>query len=80
MRFHYSSIDQFENVLSPTVQEIQNLKSFQKGAAAIHSSKEVRLNRALEEMEKVKTQLNKIQQMNKVGESTCEYKTVLMGL
>ncbi|XP_075905590.1 testis-expressed protein 9-like [Nelusetta ayraudi] len=45
--------------------EIQNLKRFQKEAAAIHSSKEVHLNRAVEEMEKVKTQLNKIQQMNK---------------
>lgn len=67
-------------MLSPTVQEIQNLKRFQKEAAAIHSGKEVHLNRAVEEMEKVKTQLSKIQQMNKVGESTCKYKTVLMGL
>lgn len=61
-------------------QEIQNLKSFQKGAAAIHSSKEVRLNGALEEMEKVRMQLSKIQQMNTVGGSTCECETLSRGL
>lgn len=60
-------------MLSLAVQEIQNMKSSHKEAAAIHSCKEVRLNRALEEMEKVKTQLNKIKQTNKVSKSTYKY-------
>ncbi|KAK2854065.1 hypothetical protein Q5P01_006726 [Channa striata] len=45
--------------------EIENLNRSQKQAAATHSSAEVRLNRALEEVEKLKTQLNKTRQMNK---------------
>ncbi|XP_067342172.1 testis-expressed protein 9 isoform X2 [Channa argus] len=45
--------------------EIENLNRSQKQAAAIHSSVEVRLNRALEEVERLKTQLNKTQQINK---------------
>ncbi|XP_039987180.1 testis-expressed protein 9 isoform X2 [Xiphias gladius] len=45
--------------------EIENLNRSNKQAAAIHSTAEVRLNRALEEVERLKTQLNKMKQMNK---------------
>ncbi|XP_059215192.1 testis-expressed protein 9 isoform X2 [Centropristis striata] len=45
--------------------EIENLNRSQKQAAAAHSSVEVRLNRALEEVERLKTQLNKMKQSNK---------------
>ncbi|GAA6227816.1 testis-expressed sequence 9 protein [Lates japonicus] len=45
--------------------EIENLNRSNKQAAATHSTVEVRLNRALEEVERLKTQLNKIKQMNK---------------
>ncbi|XP_072236618.1 testis-expressed protein 9 isoform X2 [Leuresthes tenuis] len=45
--------------------EIENLNRSQKQAAAVHSTAEVRLNRALEEVERLKTQLNKTAQMNK---------------
>ncbi|XP_028999801.1 testis-expressed protein 9 [Betta splendens] len=45
--------------------EIENLNRSQKQAAAAHSTVEVRLNRALEEVEKLKTQLNKAKQTNK---------------
>ncbi|XP_029354279.1 testis-expressed protein 9 [Echeneis naucrates] len=44
--------------------EIENLNISNKQAAAVHSTVEVRLNRALEEVEKLKTQLNKMKQMN----------------
>ncbi|KAM9765781.1 testis-expressed protein 9 isoform 2-T4 [Menidia menidia] len=45
--------------------EIENLNRSQKQAAAVHSTVEIRLNRALEEVERLKTQLNKKEQMNK---------------
>uniref|UniRef100_A0A3P9LZ33 Testis expressed 9 n=1 Tax=Oryzias latipes TaxID=8090 RepID=A0A3P9LZ33_ORYLA len=45
--------------------EIEHLKRSQKQAAGVHSTAEVRLNRALEEVECLKTQLNKSEQMNK---------------
>ncbi|XP_032370482.1 testis-expressed protein 9 [Etheostoma spectabile] len=45
--------------------EIENLNRSQKQAAGVHSTVEVRLNRALEEVERLKTQLNKMNQMNK---------------
>ncbi|XP_071344452.1 testis-expressed protein 9 isoform X2 [Trachinotus anak] len=44
--------------------EIENLNRSNKQAAAVHSTVEVRLNRALEEVERLKTQLNKTKQMN----------------
>ncbi|XP_023256498.1 testis-expressed protein 9 isoform X1 [Seriola lalandi dorsalis] len=44
--------------------EIENLNRSNKQAAAVHSTVEVRLNRALEEVERLKTQLNKMKQMN----------------
>ncbi|XP_041837510.1 testis-expressed protein 9 [Melanotaenia boesemani] len=45
--------------------EIDNLNRSQKQAAAVHNTVEVRLNRALEEVERLKTQLNQAKQMNK---------------
>ncbi|XP_070688275.1 testis-expressed protein 9 [Pempheris klunzingeri] len=45
--------------------EIENLNRSHKQAAAFHSTVEVRLNRALEEGERLKTQLNKMKQTNK---------------
>ncbi|XP_029315748.1 testis-expressed protein 9 [Cottoperca gobio] len=45
--------------------EVENLNRNHKQAAAAHSTVEVRLNRALEEVERLKTQLNKMKQMNK---------------
>nr|XP_046242244.1 testis-expressed protein 9 [Scatophagus argus] len=45
--------------------EIENLNRSHKQAVAAHSTVEVRLNRALEEVERLKTQLNKMKQMNK---------------
>ncbi|XP_074474496.1 testis-expressed protein 9 isoform X1 [Sebastes fasciatus] len=45
--------------------EIENLNRSHKQAAAVHGTVEVRLNRALEEVERSKTQLNKMKQMNK---------------
>ncbi|XP_070762273.1 testis-expressed protein 9 [Enoplosus armatus] len=45
--------------------EIENLNRSHKQAAAVHSTVEVRLNRALEEGERLKTQLNKMKLMNR---------------
>ncbi|XP_018595157.1 testis-expressed protein 9 isoform X2 [Scleropages formosus] len=45
--------------------EIDGLKRAQKQAASAHSATEVRLNRALEEAEKCRTELNKIRQSSK---------------
>ncbi|XP_008335212.3 testis-expressed protein 9 [Cynoglossus semilaevis] len=49
--------------------EVENLNRSNKQAAAAHSAVEVRLNRALEEVAKTKTQLSKMKQMNKDKES-----------
>ncbi|KAK5873937.1 hypothetical protein PBY51_018931 [Eleginops maclovinus] len=51
--------------VSALQKEIENLNRSQKQAAAVHSSVEVRLNRALEEGERLKTQLNKMKQTSK---------------
>lgn len=49
------------------MQEIENLNRSNKQAAAAHGTVEVRLNRAQEEVERLKTQLGKMKQMSKVG-------------
>uniref|UniRef100_A0A2D4GZ64 Testis expressed 9 n=1 Tax=Micrurus corallinus TaxID=54390 RepID=A0A2D4GZ64_MICCO len=46
-------------------QELENLKRAQKQAAATQSTTDIRLNRALEEAEKYKMELNKLKQSNK---------------
>ncbi|KAF3832611.1 hypothetical protein F7725_026276, partial [Dissostichus mawsoni] len=51
--------------VSALQKEIENLNRSQKQAAAVHSSVEVRLNRALEEGERLKTQLNKMKETSK---------------
>ncbi|XP_029954954.1 testis-expressed protein 9 [Salarias fasciatus] len=45
--------------------EIENLNRSHRQAAAVHSTVEVRLNRALEEVERLKAQLHKIRLTNK---------------
>ncbi|XP_005996239.1 testis-expressed protein 9 isoform X3 [Latimeria chalumnae] len=45
--------------------ELETLKRTQKQASTNHSATEVRLNRALEEVERYKTELNKLKQNNK---------------
>lgn len=61
--------------MSRPVQEIQDLSSSHKQAAAVHGSKEVSLNRALEEVDKLRTQLHRMKQMNRVSTSTFKDKT-----
>ncbi|XP_034419391.1 testis-expressed protein 9 isoform X2 [Cyclopterus lumpus] len=51
--------------LSALHKEIEHLNRSHKQAAAVHSTVEVRLNRALEEVERFKAQLNKMKQTNK---------------
>ncbi|XP_010793167.1 testis-expressed protein 9 [Notothenia coriiceps] len=57
--------------VSALQKEIENLNRSQKQAVAVHSSVEVRLNRALEEGERLKTQLNKMKQTSKVIRLQC---------
>ncbi|KAJ7986143.1 hypothetical protein DPEC_G00347730 [Dallia pectoralis] len=57
--------DGLQQKVTTLQKEIEGLKRGQKQAATNHSAVEVRLNRALEEVEKSKTQLSKIQQMSK---------------
>ncbi|XP_032088696.1 testis-expressed protein 9 isoform X2 [Thamnophis elegans] len=51
--------------LSTLEKELENLKRAQKQAAATQSTTDIRLNRALEEAEKYKMELNKLKQSNK---------------
>ncbi|KAM8894140.1 testis-expressed protein 9 isoform 2-T2 [Spinachia spinachia] len=51
--------------VSALEKEIEHLNRSHKQAASVHGTVEVRLNRALEEVERLKTQLNKMKQMNK---------------
>ncbi|XP_028811686.1 testis-expressed protein 9 [Denticeps clupeoides] len=61
--------DGLQHQVTALQKEIEELKRAQKQAAINHSATEVRLNRALEEAEKYKTQLNKIKQNNKESAS-----------
>lgn len=49
------------------MQEVEGLNKSLKQAAAGHSSTEVRLNRALEEVEKLKTQIDRMKHTNVVS-------------
>ncbi|XP_017259616.1 testis-expressed protein 9 isoform X2 [Kryptolebias marmoratus] len=51
--------------VSALQKETENMNRSQKQAAALHGTVEVRLNRALEEVERLKSQLDKTKQMNK---------------
>ncbi|XP_074863478.1 testis-expressed protein 9 isoform X4 [Carettochelys insculpta] len=51
--------------LTAMEKELDNLKRVQKQASSYQSATEVRLNRALEEAEKYKMELNKLKQSNK---------------
>uniref|UniRef100_A0A8D3CIS3 Testis expressed 9 n=1 Tax=Scophthalmus maximus TaxID=52904 RepID=A0A8D3CIS3_SCOMX len=51
--------------VSGLLKEIENLNRSNKQAAAVHGTVEVRLNRAQEEVERLKTQLGKMKQMSK---------------
>ncbi|XP_030649977.1 testis-expressed protein 9 [Chanos chanos] len=57
--------DGLQQQVTALQKEIDGLKRANKLAANAHSATEVRLNRALEEAEKTKTQLNKIRQSSK---------------
>lgn len=48
------------------MQEVEGMKRAQKQASSSHSATEVRLNRALEEAERCKAELNKLKQSSKV--------------
>nr|XP_015808501.2 testis-expressed protein 9 [Nothobranchius furzeri] len=51
--------------VSALQKEIENLNRSQKQAAAVHITVEVRLNRALEEVEKLRSELDKTKKINK---------------
>ncbi|XP_075905528.1 uncharacterized protein LOC142903644 isoform X2 [Nelusetta ayraudi] len=55
-----------QSQVSALNKEIEDLKRSHKQSAALHSSTDVRLNRALEEVEKLKAQLNEVTQRNKM--------------
>ncbi|XP_024274687.1 testis-expressed protein 9 [Oncorhynchus tshawytscha] len=57
--------DGLQQQVTALQKEIEGLKRAQKQATTNHSAIEVRLNRALEEVERSKTQLTKIKQMSK---------------
>ena len=52
--------------LAPSSQEVGGMKATQKKAASSHNAVEVRLNRALEEAEQYKTQLQRARTESKV--------------
>ncbi|XP_072471919.1 testis-expressed protein 9 isoform X2 [Notamacropus eugenii] len=57
--------DGFQQQLTAVEKELDNRKKLQKQASSSQSAIEVRLNRALEDVEKYKLELNKIKQNNK---------------
>ncbi|XP_012298571.1 testis-expressed protein 9 isoform X2 [Aotus nancymaae] len=58
--------DGLQQQLSSVERELEDKRRLQKQAASSQSATEVRLNRALEEAEKYKLELNKLRQNNKV--------------
>uniref|UniRef100_A0A5F9D1M8 Testis expressed 9 n=1 Tax=Oryctolagus cuniculus TaxID=9986 RepID=A0A5F9D1M8_RABIT len=58
--------DGLQQQLSSVERELENKNRLQKQAAASQSATEVRLNRAVEEAEKYKLELNKLRQNNKM--------------
>uniref|UniRef100_A0A8C0EGZ1 Testis expressed 9 n=1 Tax=Bubo bubo TaxID=30461 RepID=A0A8C0EGZ1_BUBBB len=64
----YKVLSQEANSKSAGLQqeELENLKRVQKQAATSQSATEVRLNRALEEAERYKVELNRLKQSNKM--------------
>ncbi|XP_010878533.1 testis-expressed protein 9 [Esox lucius] len=67
--------DGLQQKVTALQKEIEGLKRVQKQAATNHSAVEVRLNRALEEVERSKTQLSKIKQISK-DTANQEHKTI----
>uniref|UniRef100_A0A674EZ84 Testis expressed 9 n=1 Tax=Salmo trutta TaxID=8032 RepID=A0A674EZ84_SALTR len=67
--------DGLQQQVTALQKEIEGLKRAQKQAATNHSAIEVRLNRALEEVERSKTQLTKLKQMSK-DTADQEHKTI----
>ncbi|XP_076782386.1 testis-expressed protein 9 isoform X2 [Arvicanthis niloticus] len=59
--------DELQQQLSSVERELENKRRLQKQAATSQSATEVRLNRALEEVEKYKVELSKLRQTNKGG-------------
>ncbi|KAM3927593.1 testis-expressed protein 9 [Leptodactylus fuscus] len=57
--------DGLQHQLSALEKELENIKRIQKQSASNQSATEVRLNRAVEEVEKYKMELNKLKQSNK---------------
>ncbi|KAM4597249.1 testis-expressed protein 9-like [Fundulus diaphanus] len=57
--------DSLQLQVSALSKEVETLTRSQKQAAAVHGTVEVRLNRALEEVERLKSQLSKTRQTNK---------------
>uniref|UniRef100_A0A4W4GJB2 Uncharacterized protein n=1 Tax=Electrophorus electricus TaxID=8005 RepID=A0A4W4GJB2_ELEEL len=60
--------DSLRQQVTTLQKELEGMKRAQKQAASAHSAMEVRLNRALEEAEKSKTDLSKLKQSSKVLE------------
>ncbi|XP_069812670.1 testis-expressed protein 9 [Dendropsophus ebraccatus] len=57
--------DGLQHQLSALEKELENIKRIQKQSASNQSATEVRLNRAMEEADKYKMELNKLKQSNK---------------
>ncbi|XP_040269845.1 testis-expressed protein 9 isoform X2 [Bufo bufo] len=57
--------DGLQHQLSALEKELENFKRIQKQSASNQSATEVRLNRAMEEADKYKMELNKLKQSNK---------------